>query len=667
MRDRVDHRGAKRGRPSTGGAGVATALGLALGMAAAEPARAFDLFGLFASEEAPPAPSPAALPYAVRFQGVEDEDLLRALQDASNLYRLRNDAPPDGEGLLLRAEADAPRLVAALSGFGYYAGTVSLRIEDVVLGGDAAARSAVRAAEAARNRSLVAVRVSVDQGPLYTLRRITVLDPSGRPFPPEAVPARLTRLDGDVPARSATVLAREAALIDQFRRDGYPFAKVVRRDPVVDDTAHVMDVTFVVDPGPKARLGTVTVRGTTTVDPAVVRSFIYAEPGDPYSPQALSDIRRSVSRIEALGGVRVREGTALDPDGTLPLFVDVTERAPHIVGVSARYSTVDGPGVRAYWADRNLFGGGETLRIDADLSYLGLGTDYYARRRKLAGIETNGIGGRLAATFVKPALFGTRNDLLASAFIGREVQQSYLSDATGGTVAIRHRFADAVSAQIGLDGRFGSDRDALGKVDYGLLGLNAGVAYDSTDSLLDPTKGFRVTASLTPYAGLGRSPDLLIAKAQGSTYYSFDDEGRTILAARLGFGSVSGASLADVPASLRFFAGGGGSIRGYSYRTVGPIGPYQLPIGGRSLLEGSIEGRIKITDTIGIVPFVDAGTAFAGTLPDFDERIRVAAGLGLRYYTGIGPIRVDLAVPLNPDKQLKQPPVALYISLGQAF
>ncbi len=371
MRERVDHRGANTARPS--GAGVATALGLglALGLGAAEPARAFDLFGLFASEEAPPAPSPAALPYAIRFQGVEDEDLLRALQDTSSLYRLRNDAPPDGEGLLRRAEADAPRLVDALSGFGYYAGTVSFRIEDVVLGGNAAALAAVRAAEAARNRSLVAVRISVDQGPLYHLRTITVLDPEGRPFPPEVVPPRLTRLDGEVPARSSTVLAREAALIDGFRRDGYPFAKVLRRQPVVDDTAHVMDVTFVVDPGPKARLGTVTVRGTKDLDPAVVRSFIYAEPGDPYSPQALSDIRRSVSRIEALGGVRVREGTALDPDGTLPVFVDVTERSPHIVGVSARYSTVDGPGVRAYWADRNLFGGGETLRIDADLSYLG--------------------------------------------------------------------------------------------------------------------------------------------------------------------------------------------------------------------------------------------------------------------------------------------------------
>nr|WP_238313025.1 autotransporter assembly complex family protein [Methylobacterium crusticola] len=639
-----------------------------LGLAGAEPARAFDLFGLFGGEEPPPAPSPAALPYAVRFQGVEDEDLLRALRDTSSLERLRAEAPPDGEGLLRRAEADLPRLLDALWGFGYYDGRVSVRIEDVVLGGDAAARSAVRAAEAARNRTLVAVRIAVDQGPLYRLRTLAVRDPAGRPFGPDAVPPRLTRVGDDEAARSAAVLAREARLVDHFRAQGHPFAKVLRREPVVDHAARVMDVAFVLDPGPAAALGAVTVRGTRDLDPAVVRSFIYAEPGDPYSPQALAGIRRSVARIEALGGVRVREGEALDPDGTLPVFVDVTERAPHIVGASARYSTVDGPGVRAYWADRNLFGGGETLRIDADLSYLGLGTDYYARRRRLAGIETNGLGGRLAATFVKPALFGTRNDLLAGAFIGREVQQSYVSDAAGGTLALRHRFGDAFSVQAGIEGRAGSDRDALGRVDYGLVGLPVGVTYDSTDSLLDPTRGVRLTASVTPYPGvLGSDPGLLLAKAQGSTYWALDDEARTILAARLGLGSVSGAGLAEIPASLRFFAGGGGSIRGYSYRTVGPVGPYNLPIGGRSLIEGSVEGRIKLTDTIGVVPFVDAGTAFASSLPDFDERIRVAAGIGLRYYTGIGPIRVDLAVPLNPDKALKQPPVALYISLGQAF
>jgi translocation and assembly module TamA len=336
--------------------------------------------------------------------------------------------------------------------------------------------------------------------------------------------------------------------------------------------------------------------------------------------------------------------------------------------VSARYSTVDGPGVRAYYANRNLFGGGETFRLDADIYYLGLGFDPFAQQRKLAGIDTSGLGGRLSATFVKPALDGSRNDLLANVFVTREVQQSYLVDAAGASVGLRHRFSDSFSAQVGLDGQVGRSQDALGKVDYRLIGVPVSVTYDSTDSLLDPTQGFRVLASATPYPSfLGSDPGIFVAKAQGSTYYALDDEANTVLAGRIGFGSVSGASLAEIPDNFRFFAGGGGSVRGFAFRTLGPRGPFNLPIGGRSLLEASLEARIKVTDTIGIVPFFDAGTAFASSLPDFDERIRKAVGLGLRYYTGIGPIRVDLAFPLDRIKGNRERPVALYISLGQAF
>jgi translocation and assembly module TamA len=434
----------------------------------------------------------------------------------------------------------------------------------------------------------------------------------------------------------------------------------------VDDAAHVMDVTFTVDPGPLAGLGAVALSGTENIDPAVVRSFIYAEPGDPYSPRAIADIRRSVAKVEGLGSVRVREGEALDPQGNLPIFVEVTERERNLIGVAARYSTVDGPGIRAYYANRNLFGGGETLRIDADVYYLG--NDLYATQRKLAGIDSNGIGGRLSATFVKPALWGTRNDLVANIFAGREAQQSYVTDAAGGTVGIRHRFSDTFFAQLGVEGQAGRSQDALGKVDYRLVGVPLSVSYDSTDNLLDPTEGVRLTASATPYAGfLGSDPSIFVAKAQGSTYYAFDDEAKYILAGRVGFGSISGARLEDIPANIRFFAGGGGSVRGFPYRTLGPRGPFNLPIGGRSLLEASLEARIKVTDTIGVVPFFDAGTAFAGSLPDFNERIRYAAGIGLRYYTGIGPIRVDFAFPLDRIKGNHERPVALYISLGQAF
>ncbi|WP_375464219.1 autotransporter assembly complex family protein [uncultured Methylobacterium sp.] len=627
---------------------------------------------MFGPEEEPLTPSGAALPYDLKIQGTEDSDLERSLEDASTLHRLRREPPPDGEGLVRRAEADLGRLPDALSGYGYYAGRVTVRIEDVTLGsmpargGEPSPAAAARAAETVRNRALVPVRIAVDAGPLYMLRALTVRDPRGTPFTEEVLPARLTRIDPDTPARSATVLAREARLVDRFRSLGHPFAKVTARDPVVDDAAHVMDVIFTVDPGPIAGLGPVTVRGTAGIDPAVVRSFIDAEPGDPYSPRALADMRRALVKVEGLGSVRVREGEALDAAGNLPIFVEVTEREHNLIGVSARYSTVDGPGIRATYANRNLFGGAETLRLDADLFYLG--NDLYATQRKLAGIESNGLGGRLAATFVKPALWGSRNDLVAGLFAGREAQQSYVADAAGGTVGLRHRFSDTFYAQVGVEGQAGRAQDALGKVDYRLVGVPVSVAYDSTDNLLDPTRGVRLTASATPYAGfLGSDPSILVAKAQGSTYYALDDEARTILAGRLGFGSISGASLEDIPANIRFFAGGGGSVRGFPYRTLGPRGPFNLPVGGKSLLEASFEARIKVTDTIGVVPFLDAGTAFSGALPDFDERIRTAVGLGLRYYIGIGPIRVDVAFPLDRIKGYHERPVALYISLGQSF
>lgn len=641
-------------------------LGSAGAALAAGPARAFDLFGLFGSEEEPPAPSAGALPYTVKFSGIDDDDVLRALQDTSSLYRLRQEAPPDGEGLVRRAEADQRRLADVLSGYGYYQGTVAIRIDGVVLAGEPSVVPAARAAEASRARALVPVKVVVDPGPLYTLRSIRARDPRGNPFPEEVLPERFARVGDDVPARSATVLAREAKIVDRFRSLGHPFAKAVARDPVVDDAAHVMDVSFTIDPGPIVGLGEVAVRGTQDIDPAVVRSFIYAEPGDPYAPKAVSDIRRSVAKVEGLGSIRVREGETLDSSGNLPIFVDVTEREKNLIGVAARYSTVDGPGIRAYYANRNLFGGGETFRVDADIYYLG--NDLYAKQRKAAGIDSNGLGGRLSATFVKPALFGTRNDFIANVFAGREAQQSYVSDAAGGTVALRHRFSDTFFAQVGLDGQAGRSQDALGKVDYRLVGVPLSVSYDSTDNLLDPTQGVRLTASATPYAGfLGSDPSIFVAKAQGSTYYAFDDEARYILAGRIGFGSISGANLEDIPANIRFFAGGGGSVRGFPYRTLGPRGPFNLPIGGRSLLEASVEARIKVTDTIGVVPFIDAGTAFAGSLPDFDERIRYAVGLGLRYYTGIGPIRVDVAFPMDRIKGNHERPVALYISLGQSF
>jgi translocation and assembly module TamA len=189
---------------------------------------------------------------------------------------------------------------------------------------------------------------------------------------------------------------------------------------------------------------------------------------------------------------------------------------------------------------------------------------------------------------------------------------------------------------------------------------------DTTDHDLDPKRGFRISAGITPYLGFGETARFLtVGKFQVSAYRAIDEGERFILAGRVSVGSIFGGSISDIPGNRRFFAGGGGSVRGYEYRSLGPRNAAGQPIGGRSMLEASLELRIRVTETIGIVPFVDVGTTFASSLPDLDSRLRVGAGLGLRYHTPIGPIRLDVATPLERKKGEK--PVALYISLGQAF
>ena len=180
-----------------------------------------------------------------------------------------------------------------------------------------------------------------------------------------------------------------------------------------------------------------------------------------------------------------------------------------------------------------------------------------------------------------------------------------------GSAAIRHRFTDTFSTQFGVTGERGTTSDSLGTVDYSLFGVQAAVTYDSTDRLLDPTRGIRATGTVTAYPEfLGSSVGIVESKAQASTYYAIDDEARYVLAGRVGLGSVSGASLGDIPSTHRFYAGGGGSVRGYRFRSLSPLGPTGEVIGGRSLFEASLEARVKITDTIGLVPFFDAGGAF---------------------------------------------------------
>lgn len=630
------------------------------------PAFAFDLFGWFrGSSDAPPAPSADALPYSLDIViGGENDDLEQTIKDASTLQSLQSDPPPDSAALISRAQADLPRLIDALWGAGFYNARVTINVAGVPMVLQAPrTEAAIRAAAGYRSRALVPIQIVADPGPQFALRDVNVFDARTRlAYTPSELPPRVVQIKPGDPARSADILAAEARIVDYFRAQSRPFAKIQRQDPVVYHQAQVMDVGLGVDPGPKAGIGAITIQGAEGVDPAVVRSFIYTEPGDPYSPATLASMRKSISQIEALGSVRIREAEVLDAYGNLPLFVELTERPLRVIGASAQYSTTDGPALRAYWAHRNLFGGAERLRLEGSVFYL---TEDGGQPDRDEGWNWDNLGGRFRASFLKPALWGTRNDLLVDGLAERDRTVGYTSRFVNVSAGIRHRFSQTFSIQGGVEYERGQSTDILGQIDYTLVGLPVSLNYDSTDDLLNPTKGFRVLASVAPYPEiLGSSVPITIAKGTASTYFSLDEEARYVLAGRIGLGSIVGADLDEIPANRRFYAGGGGSVRGYRYQSLSPTFLGQ-PIGGRSLLEASIEARIKITNTIGIVPFVDAGTAFESSFPDFDDSVRFSAGLGLRYYTAIGPIRLDVAAPLNPGPG--DPSYAIYVGIGQAF
>lgn len=638
---------------------------------AAGRAQAFDFFGLFG--DSIPEPSQAALPYEVTFesQGGSVDGLM---EQASNLYGLRRDAPPDGRSLTARAQTDFAPVIDALWSAGYYNARVSILVagQPLRIGGDDSP-TAARAAEAYRGRARVPVKVVAETGPQFPLRNVVVINrATGAPFTPEQFPPRILKLSPGDPAVTASMRGAVARITDWFRSQSHPLVKVEPPAPVVDHAAQAVDVAFVVDVGPRAGIGPVSIKGPEGFPQEIVRSFIYLEEGEPYSPKRLDDTRRSIATIPAVGSVRIREGTALDAYGNLPIFVDVADRAPNLIGFQAAHSTVDGPTGRVFYENRNLFGGAERLRIEA-AAFLAPRIDG-SRINSPKDLTNSDIGGRFTIGFIKPALWGSPFDYTFDAIAERNRVGSarfggYTDRFAGATTGFRYRWDETLSFTGGIKYEKGQTSDSISNVHYDLVGIPVGLKFDNTDNLLDPTRGFRVNANLTTYPTfLGSSVGLTRATADVSTYYALDEEARFILAARVGGGTLFGdpGNLADVPSNYRFYTGGGGTVRGYRFQTIAPMGPYGFITGGRSLFEASLEARIKVTDTIGVVPFFDAGGAYAHSAPDFVKGdTRMSAGIGLRYYTAIGPIRLDVAMPLNPRKG--DQPVVLYVSIGQAF
>ena len=608
--------------------------------------------------------------YQVDLASVGNNEIDQALKATSDLLSLRSSAPVSPFGLIARARSDTDRLKTALESFGYYESHVTININGLPLTDP----SLGDALTALPKGSTARVQVAFALGTLYHLRRVDI---DGEVPPPINARETLGLASGQ-PAVAAAVLAGGARLLSALQEQGYAFAQV--DPPVAYEAADapVLDLSFHVAAGGKVRIGDIHVEGLQRVHESLVRRRLLLHSGDLYKPSAIEAARRDLLGMNVFGQVSVQIGSKADESGGVPVTFKLRERLRHAINLSAAYSSDLGGSGGVSWTDRNLFGNAEQLSVAATLTNLG-------------GSDTTGTGYDTSVKYLLPD-FLHRDQSLQFALQGIKQQlQAYDQTAQTASVTLSRKLSSVWTVSTGLsttdetilqvinatETPAGSGvfvPDAAETFHYTLVALPFKVVYDSTDlptPLEDPHHGFRGTLSLTPTLAIGHpNATFLISTLTLATYFDLNNllpiaPGRSVLAARALAGVAEGAGELSLPPDQRFYAGGTSTIRGYGYQLVGPLFPHtDNPTGGTAITTGGLEFRQRLYSNWGVVAFVDAGQVSASLKPLPDE-IRVGVGAGMRYYTPIGPIRFDIAVPV--DRRQGEDSFEIYIGLGQAF
>jgi len=567
-----------------------------------------------------------SVPYRVEFLGTVDSALLSVLEAASQLIELESRPPPTLARLNLRIEEDLTRLNAVLRSEGYY---------------DATLRSEIDTKE---TPAKVAIHITTKTRYILSSHELVY---EGATPPPERLRPDMVELGLKLrmPARAPVIAAAGQKWVILMTQRGYPFARVVDRKSTINRVTKTLSVVLQVDAGPPARFGPVTISGLERLDPVYVRRLLPWEQGDTYDSRKIEALRQRLSQTRIFSSIGIKPDDELDEQGELPIAIDLVEGPPRTIGFGVNYSTDVGVGASVFWEHRNIFGQGEALRFN------------------ITGSE---IEQGLAASVRKPTYPGRRQALLLNVAVSNEDTDAYKERGASALAGVESRYLKDWLMTAGLAPEFSDVKEMGDKEKFLLLGLPITGIQDRRDDLLNPTRGTRLNLTLTPYLGLGNDdPDWITGTVAGSGYLAVDEDKRFVLANRAKVGLIFGSDNLSLPASKRFYAGGGGSIRGYEFQSVGDLDAFGDPIGGRSVIEVGSEFRVRATEQIGVVPFVDGGTVYQERYPDFSNTFRWAAGLGLRYFTGFGPIRLDVAFPIN--KRDTDDDYQFYISFGQAF
>jgi translocation and assembly module TamA len=593
-------------------------------------------------------------PYQVTFKPSGDKALDGLIKATSSLETLRKKLKIGPFALIGRAKSDQAKFITVLESEGYDSGAAHLTIDGHSLS-DPALPRLLRRALATPPAAIV---VTIDKGPLY---RISSIATPGLTDP--AATAALDLKPGDA-AKAAPVIGAAAKLETKLRNSGYAFAKVAEPIAIADTRRHTLAIKYPVTMGERVVIGQITYTGMQHMSGKFVARHVKLRPGQPYSETILNQARDSLLGLGVFSSVATHTATGPNPPGEVPVTILVHEQKLHAVSIGASYSTDLGIDADVSWMDRDLFGEAQNLTISLGATGLG-GTG--STRNATYGKHNYGIkpGYDAKAVYRVPDFINRTQSITATIEALKEYLPAYSRTAALGSAEVTWNFAKDWSFDYGAGFIFEKvDQENISR-SYRLGQIPLTLRYDTANSLLNPTKGVKISLHVTPTVALGAgSSAFTIAELSGNAYINLEAPGRGVLAVRGLLGRIFGASQFQIPPDQRFYAGGTGTVRGFTYQTVGPLFFDGIPQGGTAIDAVETEFRQRIGAHFGIAPFVDAGQVSANGTP-FTGTLRVGVGLGALYYTGIGPIRIDVGVPVN------RPPggasVAVYIGLGQAF
>ncbi|MEL6529852.1 MAG: BamA/TamA family outer membrane protein [Pseudomonadota bacterium] len=577
----------------------------------------------------------------------ERSEFVARFSALSNIESLESDGDTLPQ-LAARARADEDLLLETLRTYGYYNAEVVRQLSGGRRNGDSEA--------AAREPQ---VRYDIVPGQRYAFGAIdlgllnSLADPDGGTF------RDVFAIQSGDPLYADRIVERRTELDVELGEGGYPFATIDEPELLIDHARQEGDLTMPVDPGGKYLFAEVVSDQPDFLSGKHLSRIARFKAGETYKRSLQVDLRRAIQATGLVSSIAIAPREIAPPQGDQPgeVALDVSlEKAPQrTIAGAIGYGTEEGVRLEASWEHRNHFPPEGALRLRGILGTREqLGSITYRRNNFLARDQVLTVD-------------AYASDLQTEAIEARTIALRGTFEKVSNLL-----FQKPVSWAVGAEVLWSDERNATfvaaeaPREQYLIAGLFSRATIDDSDDLLDPTRGFRLTGTIAPdVSESGGVTSFYVRTGVDARYYQ--SIGSTVVASRANFLTIAGADTFEIAPSRRLYAGGGGSVRGYAFQAIGPRDATGEPVGGRSLVEFSLEARIEtglLDGALEVVPFVDAGSVATSSTPDFNV-IRVGAGIGVRYKTSFGPIRVDVGVPLNPDEF--DNPIAVYVSLGQAF